>query len=143
MIADLLLLMGDHLAFAGLAHAVALDGLGENDSRLALMLDRRLIGGVDFQRIMAAAGQPPDLVVAPVGDHGGGFGIAAEEFLADIGAVLRFEILVFAVDAFFHQLAQFAGMILRQQLIPAGTPETLDDIPAGAAKISLELLDDL
>ena len=143
LIAELLLLVGDHLAFAGLAHAVALDGLGEDDGRLALVLDGRLVGGVDLDRIVAAARQRPDLIVGPVGDHRRGLGIAAEEFLADVGAVLRLEILIFAVDAFFHQLAQLAGAVARQQLIPARAPQAFDDVPAGAAKIRLELLDDL
>src|SRR6202042_1859815 len=44
VVADLLRLVGDHLTFAGLAHAVALDGLGENDGRLALVVARRLVG---------------------------------------------------------------------------------------------------
>ncbi len=55
LVADLLLLMGDHLALARLAHAVALDGLGENDGRLALVLRGGLVGGVDLDRIVAAA----------------------------------------------------------------------------------------
>ena len=63
-VADLLGLMGDHLPLAGRAHAVALDGLGEDHGRLALVVDRRLVGGVDLERIVAAARQRPDLVVA-------------------------------------------------------------------------------
>src|SRR5579863_144474 len=92
---------------------------------------------------MAAAGQRPDLSVAPVGDHRRGLGIAAEEMLANIGAVLRFEVLVLAVDAFLHQLAQFAARILVEQRVPVRAPQALDDVPAGAAKIGFELLYDL
>ena len=39
---------GDVLALAGLAHAVALDRLGEDHGRLALVLDRGRVGGVDL-----------------------------------------------------------------------------------------------
>ena len=61
--------MGDVLAFARLAHAVALDGLGEDHGRLALVLHRRRVGGIDLVRIVAAAVQAPDLVVGHVRDH--------------------------------------------------------------------------
>ena len=141
--AELLGLMGDHLPFAGRAHAVALDGLGENDGRLTPMLDRRLVRGVDLDRIMPAAGQRPDLGVGPVLDHRRRFRVAAEEVLADIGAVLRLEVLVFAVDALLHQLAELAGRIPGEELVPSRPPQTLDDVPARAAEIGLELLHDL
>ena len=121
-VADLLGLMGDHLPLARRAHAVALDGLGEDDGRLALVVGRGLVGGVDLDRVVAAARQRPDLVVAPVGDHRRRLGIAAEEILADVGAVLGLEVLVFAVDAFFHQLAQLAGMVLPQAARPNRSP---------------------
>ena len=139
----LLGLMRHHLRFAGRAHAIALDGLGEDQRRLALVLGRRLVGRENLARVMAAARQLPDLLVRPVGDHCRGLGIAAEEFLADIGAVLGLEILIFAVDAFFHQLAQAAGHVLGQKLVPARAPDQFDDVPAGAAEIRLKLLDDL
>src|SRR5208337_5329994 len=76
-------------------------------------------------------------------DHRCGFRIAAEEVLADVGAVLRLEVLVFAVDAFLHQLAQLAFRVPGEEPVPAGTPQALDDVPAGAAEVGLELLDDL
>ncbi len=135
VVAELLGLVGDHLPLARRAHAVALDGLGEDDGRLALVLDRRLVGGVDLERVVAAAGQRPDLRVGPVLDHRRRLGIAAEEMLADIGAVLRPEVLVFAVDAFLHQLAQLALGVLGEQLVPAGAPQALDHVPAGAAEV--------
>ena len=118
----LLLLVGDHLPLAGLAHAVALDGLGENDGRLALVLGGGLVGGVDLHRIVAAARQRPDLIVGPVGDHRRGLGIAAEEILADVGAVLRLEILVLAVDAFLHQLPELAVAYRVRATGPSSSP---------------------
>ena len=92
---------------------------------------------------MAAAGELPDFLIRPVGDHGRRFGIAAEEFLANVAAVLGLEVLIFAVDAFFHQLPQATGHVLGQKLVPAGAPHQLDDVPAGAAEIRLKLLNDL
>ena len=84
-----------------------------------------------------------NLRVGPVLDHRGRLGIAAEEMLADIGAVLRAEVLVFAVDAFLHQLAQLALGVLGEQLVPAGAPQAFDHVPAGAAEAAFQLLHDL
>ena len=134
--------MADHLAFARFAHAVALHGLGENDGRLALVLHRRGIGRVDLERIVAAAGELPHLVVVQVGDQRLQFR-RVEEMLAHIGAVLALEVLILAVDALFHALQQDARLVLGEQLVPAGAPHDLDHVPACAAKYAFELLDDL
>ena len=142
-LAHLLLLMGDVLPLARLAHAVALDGLGQDDRGLALVVLGRVVGGIDLERVVAAADQGPDLVVGPAGDHGGELGILAEEVLADIGAVLRLEVLVLAVDHLLHALEQDAGGVGGDQLVPARAPQHLDHVPAGAAEDPLQLLDDL
>ena len=142
-LAHLLLLMGDVLAFARLAHAVALDGLGEDERRLALVSDRGRVGGIDLARIVSAAGQFPDLVVRHAGDEGLRLLVAAEEVLADIGAVLGLEVLIFAVDAFLHQLREHAAVVPGEQRVPARAPQHLDDVPAGAPEVRLEFLDDL
>ena len=142
-LAHLLLLMGDVLPLAGLAHAVALDRLRQDDGGLALVVLGGVVGGVDLERVVAAPGERPDLVVRPAGDHGGELGILAEEMLADISTVLGLEVLVLAIDDFFHPLQQDAGRVGRDQLVPAGAPQRLDHVPAGAAEDSLQLLDDL
>ena len=76
-------------------------------------------------------------------DHAFQLGIFSEEMLTDIGAVLRLVVLVFTVDTLFHALPEDASDVSRQQLIPARSPEDLDDVPAGAAEVGLEFLDDL
>src|SRR5690625_4284970 len=100
--AHFFLLVGDVLAFAGLAHAVAFDGFGQNYGRLALMVDRRVIGGIDLMRVMAAAVEPPDVLVGHVSDHGLELGVLAEKMLAGIRAAFRLEVLVLAVDRLLH-----------------------------------------
>ena len=135
--------MGDVLPLARLAHAVALDGLGQDDRGLALVVLGGVIGRIDLERVMAAADQRPDLVVGPAGDHGGELGILAEEVLTDIRAVLRLEVLILAVDHLFHALEQNAGRVGGDQLVPTRAPQHLDDVPAGAAEDALQLLDDL
>ncbi len=138
----LLLLMRDVLRLARLAHAVALDRLGEDHGRLAGVVYRGVERGVDLERVVAAAVQEPDVVVRIVGDELLQLR-RIEEMLADVRAVLRLERLVFAVDAFHHPAHQDALLVAREQRIPVAAPDDLDDVPAGAAKIALELLDDL
>ena len=62
----LLLLVRDVLRLAGRAHAEALDRLGEDHRRLALVVDRLVVGGVHLERVEPAAVQRPDVVVRPV-----------------------------------------------------------------------------
>ena len=69
LLVELLLLVGDVAALARLAQAVALDGLGQNQGGPALVLDRRLVGVVNLLRIVAAAAQLEDLLVAQVRDQ--------------------------------------------------------------------------
>ncbi len=111
--------MADHLAFAGFAHAIALHGLGEDHGRLSRVLHGRRISSIDLYRVAATAAQRPDIVVAHVLHERGGFWILAEELLAHVRAVLRLEVLVFPVDALLHALAQHAGRILGEQLVPS------------------------
>ena len=62
----LLLLVGDVLAFAGIAHAVALDRLDQEHRRLAFRLHRAVECCIDLQRVMSPAAQRPDLGVGHV-----------------------------------------------------------------------------
>ncbi len=135
--------MGDHLAFAGFTHAVALDSLGQNNRRLPLVFGRSLVSGVDLLRIVTATSHAPDVVVAHMSYHGFQFRIFPEKMLADIRAIFRFVVLVFTVDAFFHPFSENAGDVSGQQLIPTRTPQHLDDVPARAAEIGFQFLNDL
>ena len=96
-----------------------------------------------LDRIVAAALQRPDLVVGPAFDQRLRLGIAAEELVAHVSAVTRFERLIIAVDALVHQLHELAARICGEQLVPAAAPNDLDDVPSRASKDALELLDDL
>ena len=138
----LLLLVRDVLRLARFAHAVALDRLREDHRRLALVVDRGLIRVVDLERIVAAAVELPDVVVRIVGDKLLQLR-RVEEMLAHVRAVLRFDRLVLAVDDFHHSLRQDALLVAREQRIPVAAPDHLDHVPARAAEVALELLDDL
>ena len=81
-VVELLLLMRAHLALAPETHAVALLGLREDHGRLALVLQRRPIGGVDLHRVVAAAVQPVDVRVAHASDEIAQLGVLVEEVLA-------------------------------------------------------------
>ncbi len=139
----LLLLMCDVLAFAGFAHAVALDRLREDDGGLPFVLHRGGVGGENLGGIVAPAVEAPDLLVRHAGDHRLERRVFAEEVLANVGAVLGFEILILAIDALLHALEKDAARVPGDQGIPAAAPDDLDDVPAGTAEEGLELLDDL
>ena len=92
---------------------------------------------------MPAAIEPPDFVIRHIGNHRREFRILAKKMLAGKCAALGFEILVFAIDAFFHPLAQQPLVVACQQRVPARTPDDLDHIPAGAEKRRFQFLDNL
>ncbi len=59
---DFLGVVGDVLGLSGTG-AVALDGLGQDDCRLALVVDRLVVSGIDLVRIVAAAVELPDFLI--------------------------------------------------------------------------------
>ena len=141
---ELLELVGGVLALAHMAHAVAFDGLGQNDGGAAMVVVHgRMEGGVHLVRIVAAAVQAPDVLVGHACDHFQQLRILAEEVLAHVGAVIGTVGLVFAVHRFHHDAAQRAIGVAGQQLVPVRAPDELDDVPAGAAEVAFQLLDDL
>ncbi len=140
---QLLHLVGGVAALEGGAELVALDGVGEDDRRLALVLHGGPVRRVDLAVVVAAAAQVPDLVVAEVLDHGLGARVASEEVLADERAGLGLEGLVVAVGRGVHEVHQRAVGVGGEQRVPLAAPHDLDDVPARAAEVGLELLDDL
>ena len=140
---DLLLLVRDVHALAGLAQAVALDGRDEDDRWRPLVLHGGLVSGVDLGRVVAAAFHLGNLLVRQVLDQFEQFGVLAEEVLADVRPRLDGILLQFAIDHLVHALHQQAGLVAGQERIPVSPPDDLDAVPAGAAESRLQLLDDL
>nr|BFE81828.1 hypothetical protein GCM10020093_044290 [Planobispora longispora] len=126
-----------------LAERPALDGLGEDDRRLADVLAGRLEGRVDLAVVVAAARQLADVVVGQVLDHLAQARVAAEEVLADVLAGLDGVGLELAVGGGVHLVDEHAVDVGGQQRVPVAAPHDLDDVPAGAAEVGLQLLDDL
>ena len=143
VVVQLLLLVGDVLAFASFAQAVAFDGLGQNDGRRSRVLDRRLIGGMDLDGIVAAQPHARQLLVGKMLDHLQQARIGAEEVLPEVGAALDEIFLILAVADFAHALDQQAVAIVLDQAVPVGAPDDLDDVPAGAAENGFQFLNDL
>ena len=112
--------------------------MGRPVSRTALR-----VGGVDLLLVEAAAVELPDLVVAHVRDAVQQHRVLAEEVLAHVGAVARLVGLVLAVDGLVHHVHEAAVDVGLEQRVPARAPDHLDHVPAGAAEVRLELLDDL
>jgi hypothetical protein len=142
LLVELLLLVGDVLALAGLAQAVALDGAGQDHRRRALVLTaagRR-------RRPSPGRGRPAAAWPAArreVLDQLQQLRVLAEEVLADVGAALDDVLLVLAVHHLAHALDQQPVVSAGQQGSQSLPQMHLDHVPAGAAEVALQLLDDL
>ena len=92
--------------------------------------------------IVTTAQQAPDIVVRHIGDEFQCLGILAEEMLAYISTVFGFVVLILAVDSFHHDPLQNTVLVAGQQIIPVSAPDDFDHIPASAAEIGFEFLND-
>ena len=140
---QLLLLVGDVAALAGLAESVALDRPGQDHGWRAAIAHRLVVGGVDLDRIVTAQGQPPELVVALVGDQGRQLGVGVPEMRAQVGSVGDRVLLEVPVDYGAQASRDQAFLVTLEQFIPIRTPEHLDHVPASPAENGLQFLDDL
>ena len=109
----------------------------------AEVLERRLVGRIQFAVVVATTGEQHEVLVGQVLHHLAQPGIRSEERLADLAARGVGEPLELAVHGGVHLLEQDAVLVLHEQFVPARTPDHLDDVPPGAAERGLELLDDL
>ena len=138
---DLLGVVRGVFRFTG-AGAIALDGLGQHDSRLVLVVDRLVVGRIDLVGVVAATVEAPDFFIREVLDHRLQLG-AVEEVLTHKGAVFGLVVLVVAVDHFVHPALQQAVFVLGEQRVPETAPDHLVDVPVGAAEHAFQFLDDL
>ncbi len=125
------------------AQRPALHRLGQDHRRCADLLGGGLVGGVHLLVVVPAAGQVAQVVVAEVLDQLAQPRVGTEEVLADVGAGLDRVALELAVDGGVHLVQQHAVDVTGQQVVPARTPDHLDDVPPGAPEDGFELLDDL
>ena len=128
-----------------LAQRPTLDGFGQDDSGAAgaEVVRRSFVGGVQLAIVVATTRQVADVVVGEVRDHLAQPVVRAKEVIAGIAARLGCVSLKLAVDGGVHLVEQHTVFVLREQVVPLGTPHDLDDVPAGATEGGLELLDDL
>ena len=94
---ELLLLVGDVLAFAGFAQPVTLNGFCQDDSRRALVFDRRSVGSMYFDRIVTAKSHARHLFVRKMIDHSQQTRISSEQVLAEISSAFHEKFLVLTV----------------------------------------------
>ena len=125
------------------AQGVALDGLGQDHRRLALVLHRRPVGRIDLAVVVAAPLEAPDVGVGDVVHQRLGAGVAAEEVLTHVGAVVGLVGLEVPVGGGVHQVHQRGVFVSVQQHVPLAAPDHFDDVPARASEEGLEFLDDL
>ena len=114
--------MGAHLALAGLAHAVAFLGLGEDHRRASLVVRGGGVSGENLHRVVPAAPKTVDVRVRHVRDEGLQIGILVEEMLAVETAVRGSVGLEFAVDGFMQTLQEDAFLVAREEVVPVAAP---------------------
>ncbi len=141
LLVHLFLLVRNVAALARFAQAVTLHGFGQDHRGLALMFRRRLVGGIDFSRVVTAAHQLANLLIGEVMYELEQFGIFAEEMFPRVAARFDDIFLIIAVHRLFHALEQQPGLVAREQIIPVGTPDHLDDVPARAPEQRFQFLD--
>ena len=139
----LLDLVGRVAALEALAQGPSLDGLGQNDRRLALHLGGGLERGVNLLIVVASPRQGPQLLVAEVLNELPQAGVGTEEVLSNVCAGLHGITLVLTVDGGRHLVQQGPVGVAHQQFVPFGAPDDLDHVPACAPEHPLEFLDDL
>src|SRR5436305_1190261 len=71
------------------------------------------------------------------------FRIFPKEMSASVAPRFNGVFLVISIHSFLHALEQETGFIRIEEFIPIGTPNDFDDVPTGALKNSLQLLNDL
>ena len=141
---ELLHLVGGVAGLELTAQPAALDGLGDDHRRLALVVEGGPVGGVDLAQVVAApvdgqgdhlgVGQAVDELPQPLG---------VEQLLADVGRALGGQGLELPVGGRVQLGHQLAGLVPGQQVVPEPAPDDLDHVPAGPAEQGLHLLDDL
>lgn len=140
---QLLHLVRSVAALEVLAERVALDGVREDDRRLALVSHRGGVRGVNLAVVVATTLEVPDFGIREVLDQFLRARVATEEVITHERAVVGLVRLEIAVRGHVHQVDERAVLVGMQQRIPLTAPDDLDDIPACAAEERLQFLDDL
>ena len=107
------------------------------------MFHGRPVGRVNLAVVVSAALEVPDRIIGHVLHQGLGAGVAAEEMLLDVGAVVGLVGLEVTIGGGVHQIHQRAVLVGVQQGVPLAAPHHLDDVPAGTAEERFEFLNDL
>ena len=138
----LLLTVRGHLALTGAAHPVALLGVSQNHRRLPLVLRGSSVGGVNLHDVVAAALEAVYLLVRhALGQRSQGL-VLTKKCFAVVAAVFRSEGLHLAIDGVGKGIGQGTAYVAGKQTIPVATPHQFDDVPAGAGKEVLQLIND-
>ena len=121
----------------------ALDGVRQDDGRLPDVRAGRGERRVDLAVVVAAPRQAAQIGVRHAFDHFAQSRIVAEEMVADVLRGFDGVGLQLTVGGGVEFVDERAVDVLGEQAIPVAAPDHLDDVPAGAAEVGLELLDDL
>ena len=102
VIVELLLLVSNIHTFTRGTQAVTFDCLCQYDSRRSVMIDRSLINGVDFSRVVSSYAKFPQIIFRVSVYHGRQARISAEDPFVGVERAFEIELLVFSI----HEVGQ-------------------------------------
>ncbi|GBE22122.1 hypothetical protein BMS3Bbin01_01485 [bacterium BMS3Bbin01] len=140
---ELLDLMSRVAGLHGRTESPAFDRLGDDRRRAALMLDRCPVGRVDLVVVVSAAREFAQLIVTEMLDEFAQAQVGTEELVPDVLSGLDGVLLILPVEGAVHPVDEHAVDIPCEQLVPTGSPDHFDDVPAGASKHGFQFLNDL
>src|SRR5512133_694664 len=101
------------------------------------MPHRAVVRSINFPITMTAPPQLPDLLIRKVCHHLQQSRIRSKEVLARISARDGGVFLPLSIYDFRHALKQDPVSVAAEQIIPLGSPDYFDDVPARTAKYGL------
>src|SRR5260370_10700898 len=133
----------DVLAFDRFTEPITLDRLGGNDGGRSGVLDRRLVGGMHFDGVVAAEPHAGELLVRKMLHHLEQPGIGAKKVLPKVSPALDEIFLILAVGDLAHASKKHTIAIRLNEIVPIAGPDDLDDVASRATVNRFQYLEDL
>ena len=135
--------MSNVLTFTGFAETISFNGLGKNDGRSTLVVDRSAISGMHLNRIVPAQPHAGKLIIGEMLHHLQQPRIGAKQVLPEVRSTFDKEFLILTICNLAQPLYQQAVAVILNQSVPVASPDALDYVPTCAAENRLQFLNDL
>src|SRR5690606_34520987 len=133
-------LVGLVLALGLGTHAIAFDGMRQNNGGLTFVIHRCVVSRIHLVRIVATAVETENILIAQVFNQLFQLGIHFKKVFTGVFAALGFVILIIAIHGFIHTPLQHTAAVFGEQRVPMPAPHHFNNVPAGAAELAFQLL---